>query len=278
MGLNKFFMRKILLAAIAVLVTSVLWAQQKTGKVVYERTIQMQIQVSDNNEASAMMRALPKSRTDKFELTFGDNKSLWKRMEDDEIENTEFSGGNGMQIRMVGAGANDITYYDFGAARKVDQRELFDKKFLVEDTIRKLNWKLTGESQTILQHPCQKATAQNISMRNMMTMENGNMIRKEISDTSTIIAWFSTDIPVSAGPEIQGQLPGLVLGLEMNNGRTVYKALSISPTADVATIKEPTKGKKVTPAEFREETKKMFDQLQQNNPGSGNRVFRVNTN
>jgi len=271
-------MRKILLAAIAVLVTSVLWAQQKTGKVVYERTIQMQIQVSDNNEASAMMRALPKSRTDKFELTFGDNKSLWKRMEDDEIENTEFSGGNGMQIRMVGAGANDITYYDFGAARKVDQRELFDKKFLVEDTIRKLNWKLTGESQTILQHPCQKATAQNISMRNMMTMENGNMIRKEISDTSTIIAWFSTDIPVSAGPEIQGQLPGLVLGLEMNNGRTVYKALSISPTADVATIKEPTKGKKVTPAEFREETKKMFDQLQQNNPGSGNRVFRVNTN
>ena len=48
----------------------------------------------------------------------------------------------------------------------------------------------------------------------MMTMDNGKMERKEIDDTSIIVAWFTTDIPVSAGPEVQGQLPGLILGLE----------------------------------------------------------------
>jgi GLPGLI family protein len=150
---------------------------------------------------------------------------------------------------------------------------MFDKKFIVEDSIRKLNWKLTGETRPILGHVCQKATAQNIGKRMQMTMDNGKMERKEITDTSMIVAWFTTDMPVPAGPEVQGQLPGLILALDINNGRMVYKALEISAKADVASIKEPTKGKKVTPAEFSEERNKMMDEMQKNNQGGGNRII-----
>jgi GLPGLI family protein len=106
-----------------------------------------------------------------------------------------------------------------------------------------------------------------------MTMDNGKMERKEITDTSMIVAWFTTDMPVPAGPEVQGQLPGLILALDINNGRMVYKALEISAKADVASIKEPTKGKKVTPAEFSEERNKMMDEMQKNNQGGGNRII-----
>ena len=87
------------------------------------------------------------------------------------------------------------------------------------------------------------------------------------------IAWFTADIPVPAGPEVQGQLPGLILALDMNNGRMVYKAVEISTKADLASIKEPVKGKKVTPAEFTEERNKMMDEMQKNNQGGGNRII-----
>jgi GLPGLI family protein len=268
-GQKSKSMRKTVLAwSLLLLVTSV-WGQQKEGTVVYERTMQMQLRINDNN---AIEQMLPKTRTDKFELTFGHNQSLWKHM-DEEENNDEFSGG-GMQIKMVGPGQNDVLFCDFNNARKVEQRELFDKKFVVEDSIRKLNWKLTGESQTLLGHMCQKATAQRIIQRMQMTVDNGQMERKEVADTNNIVAWFTTDIPVSAGPEVQGQLPGLILALDINDGRMVYKALEMSAKVDLASIKEPTKGKKVTPAQFNDERNKMMDEMQKNNQGNGgNRII-----
>jgi GLPGLI family protein len=101
-------------------------------------------------------------------------------------------------------------------------------------------------------------------------MDNGKMERKEINDTTAIVAWFTNDIPVPAGPEVQGQLPGLILALDMNNGRMVYKALDIQTKVDIASIKEPTKGKKLTPDEFVKERDKMMQEMQKNNQGNGN--------
>lgn len=59
------------------------------------------------------------------------------------------------------------------------------------------------------------------------------------------------------------------------NDRTVYKAVDIQTRADIASIKEPTKGKKVTPEEFTKERVKMFGEMQRNNQGNGNRVIRM---
>jgi hypothetical protein len=54
----------------------------------------------------------------------------------------------------------------------------------------------------------------------------------------------------------------------------VYKAIEMSPKADLASIKEPTKGKKVTPAGFNEERNKMMDEMEKNNQGNGqNRII-----
>jgi GLPGLI family protein len=244
-------------------------AQQKEGKVIYERTAQMQVRTMGNDHLSQM---IPRSRTDKYELTFGNNQSIWKHVEEDNAQE-EMSGAGGMQIRMSVAGANDVVFHDFSTARKVEQREMFDKKFIVTDSVRKLSWKITGETKTILGHVCQQAIAQRTGMRSQTTMENGKIERREVNDTTNIVAWFTTEIPVSAGPDVQGQLPGLILALDINNGRTVYRALQIETKADIATIKEPTKGKKVTPDEFTKERDKMMEEMQKNNQGNGGRTI-----
>jgi GLPGLI family protein len=109
----------------------------------------------------------------------------------------------------------------------------------------------------------------------MMNMDNGKMERKEIADTSSVIAWFSTDIPVSTGPaDYQGQLPGLILEMDINNGRIIYKAIELGTKVDVASIKEPKGTKKITPAEFDKERDKMFEEMEKNNGGPG-RTIRI---
>ena len=59
----------------------------------------------------------------------------------------------------------------------------------------------------------------------------------------------------------------------MNNGRTSYNAIEFAPKTDVAKIKEPTKGKKMSHAEFVKEREKLMSEMQQN--GGGNmRIIR----
>ena len=264
-------MKKIILAGIALLFISQLQAQQKEGKVIYERTMQIQIRIADNEQVQQM---LPKSRTDKFELNFGNNHSILKHI--DEDESNDEMGGGGVQIRMMAPGMDDITYCDLEKANRIEQREMFGKKFIVSNSIRKLVWKLSDDTKNILGYVCRKATTQRFGKRTTMNIDNGKMERKEINDTSNIVAWFTTDIPVSAGPEVPGQLPGLILALDMNDGRMVYVASSVSPKTDLTVIKEPSKGKKVTPDEFAAERNKMMEEMQKNNQGgNGNRVIRI---
>ncbi|MES1216405.1 MAG: GLPGLI family protein [Bacteroidota bacterium] len=247
------------------------YSQQKEGKVIYERTVQMQIMINDNDQ---MSQNLPRTRTDKFELLFGNNQSVW-HISDEQLPEEEGPGG-GVQIRMIGGGTDDISFYDFTKGTSTEQREMFDKKFVIADSIKKMNWKLTGETKTILNHVCQQATSQRIGTRMTMNMDNGKMERKELPDTSAIIAWFAPDIPVAAGPaEYQGQLPGLILEIDINKGRQVFKATEISPKADIAAIKEPKSGKKVTRDEFKKETQKMMEEMEKNNGGS-RRDIRIN--
>ena len=266
-------MKKVLLLSIAALSAGFAIAQQQQGTVTYERTVQMQMRIAGMNDE--MERMIPKSRTDKFELTFGNNQSLWKQADPEDDGNINSSDG-GMQIHMIVAGSNDVLYNNFETSRKVELREVMDRKFIVEDSIRPLKWKMSEETKTILNHLCRKATAVNYSKRMTMNVDNGKMERKEINDTANITAWFASDIPVSAGPaEYQGQLPGLILEMDVSNGRQTFKAIDISPKADLAIVKEPQGKKRYTPEEFKKERDKMMEEMQRNNSG-GNRVIRMN--
>ena len=268
-------MKRYLLAAVSFLTISSLQAQSSQGKVTYDRISKLQISFA--GLPGGMEQQMPSSRTDKYELTFGNNQSLWKQAENEsEDDGGSFQTENGANIRMFSAGSNDVLYTNLETGKKVESREMMDKNFIVEDTISKLKWKMAGESKIILGHNCMKATASRISKRTTMNMDNGVMEKKEIEDTSLVIAWFATDIPVSAGPaEFQGQLPGLILEMDIKDGTQVFKATSISEKADLAIIKEPGGKKRYTKAQFKEEVDKMLNEMNQG--GGGNRrIIRMN--
>ncbi len=251
-------------------------AQQNQGKVLYDRTVK--VQFSFAGMGGGMEQQVPTTRTDKYELTFGNGQSLWKQAEtENEDEGGSFHSESGAQIRMIVAGSNDVMFTNFETGKKVEKRELMDKTFIIDDTISKLKWKMTGETKIILNHNCMKATATRTSKRTIMNADNGVVERKEIDDTSAIVAWFAPGIPVSAGPsEFQGQLPGLILEMDIKDGTQVYKAVSVSEKADLSEIKEPSGKKHYTTAEFSKEREKMMKEMEQNNGGGNRRVIRMN--
>jgi GLPGLI family protein len=265
-------MKKLLFTLFMGMAVLIANGQQKQGKVLYERTVQMQMAMRAMPAGAAEGPALPSAHKDKVEVFFGNDQSIRRRAEEDLAEEVAREEG-GMHIRMMVADGNDLTYSHFQENKVVEQKEFGAKNYIIADSIHKLNWKLTGQTTTILNYPCQQAVTQKIGKRTMTRMENGDMKTEEVADTSNIIAWFTTAIPVPAGPDFQGQLPGLILGIDVNNGRTVYKAVELSAEVDLATIKAPSKGKKVTAAEFENERRKVMAEMQRNN--GGGRMIRI---
>jgi len=256
-------MKHVLLAVAALCGTFASTAQQKEGKIIYQRKVVFNIQFNSPGGGDVP----PQTRLSQFELNFANGQMVFQQMEDD-VQDDIAGGSGGVVIRTIGSSAEDVTFFDFAQSRKVEQRDFFDKRFLISDSVRKGNWKLTDETKTILDHQCRKAISQRIGKRSIMNMQNGKMERKEVDDTTTIEAWFTTDIPVAIGPEVAGQLPGAILELSSDNGRSVYQAIEISPKANAKAIREPTKGKKVTQQQFNEERNKMLDEMQRNGGGT----------
>ena len=251
------------------LTTGIAHSQQKSGKVIYERVSTFIARFNINGVENES----PQTRKDKFELTFANNQSLWKAAEQENDDATTTSDGGGVHINMIVAGSNDVLYCNFDSQKQTEKKEFFDKNFIVNDTIHSLKWKMTGEAKIILNHNCMKAVATRVITKMQMTNNNGAFEKKEIQDTSFIIAWFTNEIPVPAGPaEFQGQLPGLILEMNVGNNKQTFIATSISEKADFAIIKEPTGKKHYTPDEFKKERDKMMEEMQKNQ--GGNRQFR----
>lgn len=264
-------MKKILFALVTLSIATAGFTQVKDGRILFERTTQLQIRLAEENPAFQHM--IPKERKDRFELLFTESKSLWQPIVDNnQGEESSFGDAGGARIVMRMGGSEDITFHNMAEFKKIEQRELGGKTFIVADSIRKLNWKVAGETKTILSYSCLKATTQRTQQNMRMNMDNGKMTRENVTDTLNIVAWFTNEIPGSFGPEnYQGQLPGTILEMDVNNGRTKFVALEFSPKTDVAKIKEPTKGKKLTPDEFSKEREKLMSDMQQT--GGGNRIM-----
>src|SRR6187455_1573274 len=241
---HYLFMKRLLIAS-AMLIAIPILAQVKEGKIVYERTMQLQIRINDDNPAFQNM--IPKERKDKFELFFTEGKSLWQGVEDDgQSDETSFGdSGGGMRMVIRMPGNDDIAFHNITESKKVDQRELGGKSYIIADSIKKLSWKVAGETKVILGHNCMKATAQRMQESFRMIMDNGEAKREKVMDTMNIVAWFTNEIPGSFGPDIyQGQLPGTILEIDVNNGRTSFKQLKFLQKRMLQRSKNHQKAKK----------------------------------
>ncbi len=236
-------MKKTLFAAILLLALQTTQAQVKEGKVIYERKVNLHRRMTDES----MKSLVPEFSTSKVELDFSSDESIYKNIkQDDDIRDNAGEDHNRVVMK-IGGGADDQTYKNYATERITEERELGPKKYLIEDTLQKQNWKLEGEMKTIKGYACKKATTKG-------------------RESVDVIAWYTEDIQTSTGPESFGNLPGLILELNINDAEIVFTALDIiTKDFDKKIVKAPTEGKKITRAAFR----KMMEEQFGANPGGG---------
>lgn len=152
-------------------------------------------------------------------------------------------GSNGKTYKYklpLGSGfASHNTFVNLAESKRLWQSEPFGrKKFLVEDTVKRLEWKTAEGQKIILGFTCKKAASQ-----------DGDIIW---------IAWYTEELAVPFGPNGITGLPGLILELTNNNHHITYTAIQLKK--DAPEIIEPGKGEKISAEKFREVLKQMRNQ------------------
>jgi GLPGLI family protein len=238
-------------------------ATQPEGTVIYECVVKLDGPFTGPN--GEPLTNMPKQLTERYELLFSGHKSLWQALPDAAAEAAAASGNTMDMMRptRLDGGDADVVYQDFTQGTRLTQNELRAKTYLVTDSIAAFDWKLSEETKEILGHNARKATAYRYSTRTIMGMENGILKSQELPDTSVIVVWFAPGIPVPAGPAYSGGLPGLILELDENGGRSVFRAVSVSQKVAAGRLKVPKNGRYISAIAFRAEQQKWRTGMQQ---------------
>ena len=254
-------------------VTTSVTAQMKEGKISYERKINMHRNLPDPQ----MKSMIPEFRTDKFELIFNENTSLFRSVVDDEAPDpfANAGGGGGMRMNFRMPTAN--TYTDLAKQMQYEERAFFEKEFLIIDSLKQYKWKLSEETKTIAKQLCKKATtmitAPQMRMRvsggsNTDTTANTPRAPKE----TELVVWYTENIPVSFGPDSYSGLPGVIMEIDQDNGATVTTAVEVSAKYPKKELVAPSKGDKMNRAQFQESMQKLMQDMQRGGGMGGMRI------
>lgn len=148
-----------------------------------------------------MIDNLPQYKTGYYHFTFADNKSIYKFDHWDE------------QSKRIPdfwrkSDEENIWYCDYSTGKLNMQKNIDGTNINIEDTIRKLNWKITNENRIIAGFNCRKAVA-------------------KIFDSVYVFAFYTDEIVISGGPCSIAGLPGMILGVTMPRLYTSWIATKV---------------------------------------------------
>ena len=229
----------------------------QTGIVNYKSTMKFgDIQLDGvPPEMAAMM---PKEQSEEKIMYFTPEATLYENNTSAKKEEPQGIVTDNVQIQIHRSTPDEHYYTDLKNQQSVSQKDLMGRAFLIREAIQPRKWKMTGNQKKILGHAAMEATV--------------------IADKDTITAWYTPEIPVAAGPEGIGGLPGLVLEANINKDLSIKATAITMDDAAASKIKEPTKGKKVSDAEYEKLAKQKRDELMQESggQGGGRRVIIMN--
>ncbi len=120
------------------------------------------------------------------------------------------------------------------------QKKVFEETYMVDDSVRKINWKITDEFRNIAGYNCRRANAL-------------------VMDSIYVVAFYTEEIAVSGGPESFAGLPGMILGVALPHDHTTWFATSVTDEAiPQDKLKIPTKGKAVSNQQLTDILNKAF--------------------
>lgn len=201
------------------------FSQATEGKITYKYTIYW-------NKIYANLEFLSKAERDREILTWGNEdgystkmtlfftpkESLYTYATEKESEETYSWRKDDYLI-----------YRNFEEGRIKELQEMLGKTYLLEDDLIPYKWRVMNELKEIQGHLCMKA----------VTVDT---VKKY-----TIEAWFAADMPVSVGPERLYGLPGVILGVDINNGDVVIEAekIEVKSVAEELKLPKKMKGKEI---------------------------------
>ena len=228
-------------------------AQEFKGEATYKSKRQIDVKLDSTQMNSGLQDQVMEMLKKQFEkthiLTFNKEESVY-------IEEEKLSAPNptGMEMMVIDGGGSDVLYKNFKRKWKTNQIETFSKLFLIQDVLEDYEWELGSETKNIGEYTCFKA----VMTREVPDVEGDfTQIEEKLSHneearekkTITITAWYTPQIPVSAGPAGYHGLPGLILETNDGSQTIICSKIVINPKKS-NDIVEPKKGKKVTQKEF----------------------------
>ena len=262
---------KLLSTLILSLVTVVTFSQKTfQGKATYmsKSTVDMSRfgnEMSEQRKKQIMARM--KNFLEKtYTLSFNKTESSFK-------ENVKLDAPGTSGPRWGRSNGQGSIYKNVKNRKMIQDTEQFSKRFLINEEMEQPKWQLGTETKKIGQYTAYKATYVKIDKSidwGSIFRRGGNRKKdstktkeknKEIK-TQIVTAWYTPQIPVSAGPAEYWGLPGLIL--EINAGRTTMLCTEIALNPDeTIEIKEPKKGEKVTREEYNVIIKKKSEELRE---------------
>jgi GLPGLI family protein len=207
------------------------------GKIEYERKVniyaQMEEMGDENGWFEKIKSQIPKFQSSFFDMVFDTTRSIYK-------PGKEAPGTNTFKMFGGGPATENIVLTDFVASKVKAQKTIYEQKFMVEDSARKIDWVVKDELRTIADYKCHKAVGR-------------------ICDSVYVVAFYTEDIVVSGGPEMFGGLPGMIMELAIPRLHTTWTADKVELVPPKETdFTMPDKGKKVTEKELYETVKTSF--------------------
>lgn len=193
------------------------------GKITYERRVSqfaalVNAEAEDNMWMEELKKQFPKVVADNYTLQFNNKESFYyltKENPDNKYINMIFKPSETNYVNQK---------HELGTVTSA--ANVFENTYLVNDSLVKYEWKITGEVRDIAGFECKKAVT-------------------KICDSVVVVAFYTDQIPVQAGPENFNGLPGMILGIAVPRLGTTIFATSISlqaaPNYVLPTLSKPKK-------------------------------------
>lgn len=192
------------------------------GKIEFEKKVNMHKQIDGDQDETwreMIKKMIPPVKTSYFDMYFDANKTIYMPGREAVVTQKAPDWFDGP--------ANDnIVFTDLDQKSVISQKTVFDNTFNVQDSVRRIDWKITSDTRTIAGFECRKATA-------------------IIMDTVFAVAFYTEQIVPSGGPESFAGLPGMILGLAIPRLYTTWFATKLEMVDVKQTVlAPPKKGKK----------------------------------
>lgn len=193
-----------------------------SGRIEFERKYNQHSQFEGQEEGiwvAEMKKNYPKMVTDFYELRFNSEKSIYKLLKENP---------DNKYLWMGKPSESDVAVKDLSKGTLSIQRDVFEQTYIIQDSLRQLEWRITDETRTIAGFECKKAVTR-------------------ICDSVYVVAFYTDQILVNSGPESFSGLPGMILGLAVPRLHTTWFATKVELIEPTPAQLSPTqKGKKAT--------------------------------